>query len=147
MNPARDIVGSFERGEEPAWCANYIGLPFKSLGRDRSGLDCWGMVYLVYREVFGREVPPYAEYADAYDTEEVGALIRGEIVTRWREVSPEKLGDVILLRVRGEPCHVGVVVAHGKFLHSFEGTQSCVERYDGLKWRRRIMGFYRYAEC
>ena len=145
MNTARDIVGSFERGEESAWCADYIGLPFKSLGRDRSGLDCWGMVYLVYREVFGREVPPYAEYADAYDIEEVGALIRGEIVTRWREVSPEKLGNVILLRVRGEPCHVGVVVARGKFLHSFEGTQSCVERYDSLKWRRRTMGFYRYA--
>ncbi len=145
MNTAHDIVSSFECGEEPAWCPNYIGLPFKSLGRDRSGLDCWGMVYLVYREVFGRDVPPYAAYADAYDIEEVGALIRGEIVTRWREVSPEKLGDVILLRVRGEPCHVGVVVARGKFLHSFEGTQSCVERYDSLKWRRRTMGFYRYA--
>ena len=145
MNPARDIVSSFDRGEEPAWCAHYIGLPFKSLGRDRSGLDCWGMVYLVYREAFGREVPPYAAYADAYDIEEVGALIRGEIVTRWHEVSPEKLGDVLLLRVRGEPCHVGVVVARGKFLHSFEGTHSCVERYDGLKWRCRTMGFYRYV--
>ncbi|MBE3605150.1 C40 family peptidase [bacterium] len=75
----------------------------------------------------------------------VGALVRGEIVTRWREAAPEQLGDVILLRVRGQPCHVGVVVARGKFLHAFEGTRSCVERYDGLKWRRRIMGFYRYA--
>jgi len=69
----------------------------------------------------------------------------GEIVTRWREVSPEQLGDVILLRVRGQPCHVGVVVARGKFLHSLEGTQSCVERYENLKWHRRTLGFYRYA--
>lgn len=129
---------------QPAWCANYIGLPFKSLGRTRAGLDCWGLVYLVYREAFGVEVPRYGEYADAYDIEEVGALVRGEIVTRWREAAPEQLGDVILLRVRGQPCHVGVVVARGKFLHAFEGTRSCVERYDGLKWRRRIMGFYRY---
>ncbi|HTT77005.1 MAG TPA: NlpC/P60 family protein [Candidatus Binataceae bacterium] len=85
----------------------YIGLPFKSLGRDRAGLDCWGMVYLVYREVFHQEIPPYADYADAYDVEEVSALVKGEIVTRWREVLPAQLGDVILLRVRGLPCHVG----------------------------------------
>lgn len=145
MSTALDVVSAFERGEEPAWCANYIGLPFRSLGRTRAGLDCWGMVYLVYSEVFRQQIPPYADYADAYDIEEVSALVRGEIVTRWREVSPEQLGDVILLRVRGEPCHVGVVVARGKFLHSFEGTRSCVERYDNLKWCRRILGFYRYV--
>jgi cell wall-associated NlpC family hydrolase len=145
MNAAVEMVSAFEHGEEPAWCAKYIGLPFKSGGRGHDGLDCWGMVHVVYREVFHREVPPYAEYADAYDIEEVGALVRGEIVTRWREVSPEQLGDVLLLRVRGQPCHVGVVVASGKFLHSFEGTQSCIERYDNLKWRRRILGFYRYV--
>jgi cell wall-associated NlpC family hydrolase len=99
----------------------------------------------VYREIFSREVPPYAEYTDAYDIEEVSALVRGEIVSRWREVTPEQFGDVILLRVRGQPCHVGVVVARGKFLHSLEGTQSCVERYENLKWHRRTLGFYRYA--
>ena len=145
MNPAIATDGAFARGIEPAWCADYVGLPFKSLGRTRAGLDCWGLVHVVYREAFGIEVPRYGEYADAYDIEEVGALVRGEIVTRWREVSPERLGDVVLLRVRGQPCHVGVTVAHGKFLHAFEGTRSCVERYDGLKWSRRIMGFYRYA--
>jgi cell wall-associated NlpC family hydrolase len=145
MNTPPEVLGAFDRGEEPCWCARYIGLPFRSLGRDQSGLDCWGMVYLVYREVFAHEVPQYADYGDAYDIEEIGALIRGEIVTRWREVSHERLGDVILLRVKGQPCHVGVVIARGKFLHSFEGTQSCVERYDNLKWGRRKLGFYRYV--
>lgn len=145
MSPLQDIIGAFDRGEEPPWCSNYIGLPFKSLGRDRSGLDCWGMIYLVYREIFGVDVPQYREYADAYDIEEVSALIRGELVTRWREVSREDMGDVVLFRVRGEPCHVGLVIARAKFLHSFEGTQSCMERYDAPKWRQRIFGFYRYV--
>jgi cell wall-associated NlpC family hydrolase len=144
MNAAIESISAFDRGQEPTWCANYIGLPFKSLGRTRAGLDCWGMVYLVYHEVFQRDVPRYGEYVDAYDIEEVSALIRGEIVTRWCEVSSEQLGDVVLLRVRGQPCHVGVVVARGKFLHSFEGTLSCIERYECPKWARRVEGFFQY---
>lgn len=37
MNPAPATDGAFARGLEPAWCANYVGLPFKSLGRTRAG--------------------------------------------------------------------------------------------------------------
>ena len=48
--------------------------------------------------------------------------------------------------MRGQPCHVGAVVARGKFLHaSLHRYASCVERYDGLKWRRCILGFNRYV--
>jgi cell wall-associated NlpC family hydrolase len=146
MSAFPQSLEAFARSEEPVWCARYVGLPFKSLGRDRSGVDCWGIVYLVYQEAFRREVPRYGEYVDAYDFLEVSALIRGEIATRWHEVSPEACGDVILLRVNGQPCHVGIVVAQGKFLHSIEGSDSCVERYDGLKWKRRILGFYHYED-
>src|SRR5262249_15997138 len=61
----------------PEWIAGYVGLPFRSLGRDRDGLDCWGLVHLVYREVFRLEVPAYSEdYVTAYDCREIGELIR-----------------------------------------------------------------------
>ena len=53
--------------------------------------------------MLGHEVPRYGEYADAYDAEEVGALIRGEIVSRSREVVSERYGDVILFRVDAQP--------------------------------------------
>jgi cell wall-associated NlpC family hydrolase len=134
----------------PFWINDYVGLPFKSLGRDRAGVDCWGLVYLIYREQFGREIPAYSEsYASARDREEVGALIRGEVITQWSpvEAGSEQFGDSILFRCNGQPSHIGIVVARDerKFLHSREGTYSSIERYDSIHWKNRVMGFYRYV--
>ena len=158
----------------PAWVNDYVGIPFKAMGRDRSGLGCWGLVYLVYREQFGRDVPAYSEnHFTVYDSDEVGKLIAGEIVTKWVLVKPgcEILGDAILLRVAGWPAHIGVVVEphEKKFIHvqggkckwcrtrrmgacssspsgehEYGGEGSCVDRYDSVAWARRIVGFYRY---
>jgi cell wall-associated NlpC family hydrolase len=160
----------------PAWVNSYIGIPFKAMGRDRSGLGCWGMVYLVYREQFGLDVPAYSEHSfTVYDSEEVGKLIAGEIVTKWQPVErgKERLGDAILFRIKGVPSHVGVIVApdekkmlhvqggdcvwcHTKRMgaclnspsreHEYGGVGSCIARYDAPIWCRRIEGVYRYVE-
>jgi hypothetical protein len=162
----------------PHWVDSYVGIPFKPMGRDRSGLGCWGLVYLVYREQFGKQVPAYAEnHFTVYDSDEVGKLIAGEIVTKWARVEPgrEILGDAILIRVAGWPAHIGVIVdpAEKKFLHVHAGkckwcrrietgsactaspsgehepigADSCVDRYDGPMWGKRISGFYRFADA
>ena len=111
----------------PDWVNDYVGIPFKAMGRDRSGLGCWGLVYLVSREQFGREVPAYAEnYFTVYDSTEVGKLIAGEIVTKWIAVEAgcEVLGDAVLIRVGGWPSHIGLVVSpeEKKFLHVHAGA-------------------------
>jgi len=133
----------------PAWVDSYVGIPFKAMGRDRSGLGCWGLVYLVYREQFGREVPPYSENRfTVYDSDEVGKLIAGEVATKWVSVDEgfEAIGDAILIRVNGWPAHIGVVVEprEKKFLHVRLGADSCVDRYDSPIWARRFAGFYRW---
>ncbi len=43
----------------PLWAGRYIGLPFMTHGRDRSGLDCWGLARLVMAEQLGRALPSY----------------------------------------------------------------------------------------
>ncbi len=134
----------------PPWVNSYVGIPFKAMGRSRDGLGCWGLVYLVYREQFGKLVPAYSEnHFTVYDSDEVGQLIAGEIIGSWKriEAGREMLGDAILIRVAGFPAHIGVVVepAEKKFLHVRAGADSCVDRYDSFMWARRLEGFYRYA--
>ena len=39
----------------------YINLPYKHKGRDFSGIDCWGLVYLVYKEEKNILIPNFTE--------------------------------------------------------------------------------------
>jgi cell wall-associated NlpC family hydrolase len=130
----------------PAWAADYIGLPFREHGRDHSGADCWGLVVLVAAERFGARLPSYvAGYASTRDADDIGRLVRGQM-DLWHEVArgQERPGDVVLMRLMNQPMHVGVVVASGWMLHIEQGIDACLERYDGAKWNRRLIGIYRY---
>ena len=128
------------------WAADYVGLPFKEHGRDRGGTDCFGIVRLVLAEQFGVELPAYVDgYASTEDAEDIARIIRGELAP-WREIpaGEERPGDVVLIRMLNHPMHVGVVVAKGWMLHIEEGIDACLDRYDGARWRRRIVGIYRH---
>lgn len=130
----------------PIWAGRYIGLSFEARGRDRRGLDCWGLVRLVLAEQCGIAVPCHAKsYAHATDAARIGAIVSDEI-PRWRAIAPgdEELGDVVVLRMRGTPMHVGLVIGDGQMLHIETGINSAIERYTNLRWRERVEGFYRY---
>lgn len=129
----------------------YVGIPYLLHGTDRTGIDCWGLPRLWYREQYGIELPAfgdrYGRELDAAERAHIAAVIRGESET-WRHVRPgdEQRGDLVLLRMLGEESHLGVVVEPGRMLHARRGTDSCVERYDTPTWSRRICGFYRWSQ-
>jgi len=103
----------------PAWCGPYIGLPFADHGRDRAtGLDCWGLVRLVYAEVFGLALPSYsADYTDAHDQASVSAAVAQGLQDGWQQVYKPSAGDLLILRIAGRPWHCGMVVTPEAFLH------------------------------
>ena len=130
----------------PFWAGHYIGLPFLDHGRDRNGLDCWGLVRLVMAEQFGIALPSYVdEYQRTTQVEKISALI-GRESQKWKIVptGKEMCGDVAVLRVRGKPMHVGFVLGDQQMLHIELGINSVIERYTGARWAERIAGFYRY---
>ena len=51
------------------WHVPYLGLRYLLGGRTRAGLDCWGLVCLVYREQRGIELPVFDGKAVEFDTE------------------------------------------------------------------------------
>jgi len=126
---------------------SYIGIPFKDFGRDHNGVDCWGLLRLIYKEQLGIELPSYvSEYNSTEDAQQLGSLILCHLPEQWREVplGQEVPGDGVLLRLQGMPMHVGVVVRPGWMIHVHKGIDTCLERYDQAKWRLRITGIYRH---
>lgn len=138
------------------WAADYVGLPWRAYGRDRAGVDCWGLVVLVYREQFGIALPafstlswPCSHDSPAAEVQEARQRIAGvmsEVANRsWRVVdrTAAQRGDVLLLRLAGVACHVGLVVGERHMLHAEEGVDVVLDDFTGLKWSRRIEGVFR----
>ncbi|MFQ5954022.1 MAG: C40 family peptidase [Kiloniellales bacterium] len=128
----------------PIWTEGYIGIPYADKGHSRDGVDCWGLVRLVYAEQLGVDLPSYADrYASAADLDEVARLIDGERGP-WRTVKRPRALDVLLLRIRGAAGHVALVAAPGWMLHVMDQIEVALERYETITWARRIAGAYRH---
>jgi len=137
-----------------AWAGTYIGLPFRPQGRTRDGCDCWGLVRLVYRECYGIALPCYGA---AYDLTrgragwpEMSQAIRAGLAD-WAPVDrgAVQVGDGVVLRVAGEPMHVGIIVGTEPLvmLHIEQGLDSVIEPVEGRIWGTRLAGFFRHAKA
>lgn len=126
---------------------DYVGIPFVLRGRDREGIDCWGLVRLFYKEQLNIDLPSlldiYVDDANPYAALSEQLAIKKE---KWDTVHTPEFGDVVVLRYKGLPVHVGVYVGNGKFLHAFGKVNSVIEKLSSPKWKNRIEGFYRYNE-
>ncbi len=130
----------------PTWPEAYVGLPYADKGRDRDGVDCWGLVRLVYAELLGLELPSHADgYVSAEELADVTRAIRGHM-RPWAPVARARTLDVVLLRLVGQPAHVGVIAGRGLMMHVHAGIDVALERIDTLLWRRRIVGYYRHHQ-
>jgi len=126
--------------------SQYIGIPFKSRGRDRNGVDCWGLLRLIYREQLGIELPSYGEeYDSALDYRAVLTTIERHM-HEWKPVTDARIWDAVLLRIRGLPIHLGTVIGEGRMIHVTRGISTCIEGYTSPLWRDRILGFFRHEQ-
>jgi cell wall-associated NlpC family hydrolase len=124
----------------------YIGIPYVDRGRHPvldGGLDCWGCVRWVYGFEVGLWLPLYGigDYESAERSDQTGQAIQSH-VHEYEPVERPGLFDIVLLRKRGELCHVGLMVARDQFLHLERATASCIQRIDS-QWRPRVEGFVR----
>lgn len=121
----------------------YIGLPYKDNGRDITGIDCWGLVRLYYKQELGIELPSYVDqYIGLTSTN-----IKESIISyrdNWDKVETPQLNDLILFRILGEPTHIGLYLGENKFLHIRDGYDSVIESTNSINWSKRIEGYYRY---
>jgi cell wall-associated NlpC family hydrolase len=123
----------------------YLRVPYVSKGRAMDGADCWGMVRLVLARELGQIVPSYTDaYIDSEDETVASAIDLFSI--SWSRIEPgaERVGDVLVINVLGEPYHCGVIVAPDRFLHTLRKRGPGCEPYKQGFWAKRIEGIYRW---
>ena len=124
--------------------AKYIGLPYAPQGRSRQHVDCYGLVYVVYRDEIGVVLPTYTDdYDDPDNSEEVSQAIERHAGS-WKKVLVPQVLDVLVFNMRGLPAHCGLYIGNGDFLHSMKGTATCIERLNSITWAKRLAGCYRW---
>lgn len=129
----------------------YIGVPFRHRGRDKTGIDCGGLVIASLRDcgydppdmkVYGRE--PHKDGLRDFLTQGIGPGAKRQ--ARWPAV-----GDVVLIAFDGKnPQHVALVGNHplgnGKqtLIHSYGGVGKVVEHGYDNAWLSKTVAVFRF---
>lgn len=131
------------------WAGRYVGLPFVDGGRDRRGVDCWGLVKIVYADCLGIELPTYGEISARELRRIAGTVGDAQTTETWRQVIDPQPFDVAVMRAGASAiaAHVGVMVDARRVLHVERASSACIEDIDTPMMRHRVTGYWRHAEA
>ena len=120
------------------WIDDYVGIPFEIGGRSLRGLDCYGLVWKVYRDILGVSLP---DWVTEEDIDWDGA--RGSWVSLDRPI------DFCLLRsarTGGIPDHFGLYISRGVLTAGRGGSMFITLDNYLSKHPRTTFGVYKLAE-
>lgn len=128
----------------------FLSIPFRSRGRSYDGADCWGLVWLYYRDVLGIDLVDWSE-VPATALRSISRLI-AEHKREWRVVAEPRDGDVVVMRAlsdRGpiEDTHVGLVVNRRYVLHTEQQSGARLERLSAPHVAARVIDFRRHPRA
>jgi len=128
--------------------SKYIGLPYKHLGRDFDGVDCFGLLRLIYKEELDIVLPDYTDLKyskDWYKKED-------HIVENFQKYfyiidRSEKVFDCIIFYLNSGfiANHCGVYISDDKFIHIYEDETSMISRLSEF-WIAKVYKHIRYKE-
>jgi len=127
------------------WHNKYIGIPFLDKGRDTDGIDCWGLVRLVYKQEYNIDLPNFSTDYEADDAERMKDLL-AQYKEGWEKLDAPTEGCIVLFNILGVESHMGIAVSSTHFLHARDRYDSAIESFDSVGWRNRITGYYKYSE-
>ncbi len=105
--------------------SNWMGVPFRLGGSTRSGADCSGFIWAVYRNVYNENLPRTTE----------------AMVNETRRVRRRNLreGDLVFFRLRRRKIsHAGIYLGNGYFAHATTSRGVMVNSLDEPYYRRRF---------
>jgi cell wall-associated NlpC family hydrolase len=125
-----------------AHAREWLGVPWRHLGRTRAGVDCIGLVLLSCAAA-GVTIPDPAPYA----REPQGALLAREIL-HHADRAPIEPGAVLLFRMGVYAGHVGIASLHPdrgelSVIHAYAPHRVVVEQVLDEPLRKALVGAYR----
>lgn len=121
----------------------FLGIPYRHGGRDRTGLDCLGLASLFYKKL-GIDLPagdgrPYT--TDWYKSDPERFRRGLEQIGRAVDLKTEPLAplDLVYFRVGGAITHAGVMINRHSFLHVMNGQEVRISPLT-FAWKRRLQG-------
>lgn len=128
----------------------YIGTPWESGGRNKDdALDCWGLVWSIYNEVYGLYLPSLSDIhiANGFtETAEAISSVYPSIHKNFYEPDDTQEGDIIMLNMAGQPIHIGVCLDHQRMIHTTQKVGCVVEKFKQRVWLNRVEGIYRHKD-
>ena len=101
---------------------------------------CFQLVRKFMRDNALLDVP---DLSDGLTEHEKSAAILRHIAEYGEPVDAPAPGDVAVISWGRQAQHIGVMVSPSLMLHSLEGHDAVIERVTSIKWRNRIMGYWR----
>ena len=117
--------------------SKYIGLKYKHLGKDFSGVDCFGIVWLIFKEECNIILPDFTtlNYSPGLrnsDKKVIKDVIEGNKL--FIKINPPyKIFDCPIFLdscTRTFANHVGIFISDSEFIHIKENTTSMVSKLD-----------------
>jgi len=117
--------------------SKFVGIPYKNKGRSFNGVDCYGLICLVYKEILGIVLPSFEELAYEKRWFLKGKnIIMDNVYEGWYEISPPyRIFDGILFYLRSKNIvnHIGLYIGRNRILHVFSSSSSIIENLDRYK--------------
>lgn len=119
----------------------YLGIPYVHLGRTMQGLDCYGLIILVYKDL-GFELIDLTDYEKNWSLKGNDLFIEN-YQKQWERVDVSRLFDVVLFRgTKSVTNHAGIFLEGDRFLHCMEAGV-VVGRFSVGGWAERVEGYFR----
>ena len=101
------------------WLNDYIGIPYEFGGRAITGLDCYGLVKLIYHNEYGLVLPDWV--VDTVNLREVNRTISSVVTSGdFDKIDIPNDGCFVIAYRNKAACHIGLHYA-GNVIHAAEG--------------------------
>ena len=130
--------------------SKFIGIPYKHLGRDFSGVDCYGLITLVVKELFSINLPDFTDLLyskDRFDISSKEDHILNSIGVVWIPIGrPYHIFDALIFNSNEDnsmSTHTGLYIGDEKFIHIVDNQTSMVSTLDTSYWKNKLYGAMR----